>query len=133
MDYQRLAWLLFALVLSSVHSAFSVEAMTPDPFPFMDFPVINGHQVTIAYQTYVHMVIEFVITIIITGVLASVVDKFKLSVWTFFALSCADLVDYLLCYNSVWGHIGDIDISMNTTKVFIFSLVIFYEWLRKLL
>jgi hypothetical protein len=128
MSLIKLCWLGLALMLGFVHNGFSTAPILPDPFPYLDFP----EGVTIAYQTYAHMICDFLVMVIITGVLASTSKEFKVYLWIFCGMVVADLIDYLLCYNAIWFYLGDIPISMNTTKVFIFGLTIFYEWLTSI-
>lgn len=101
--------------------------MTPDPFPYFDFK-IGG----ISYQTYAYMIAEYLVSLIFVGIIASDATKYRLSIWVFFWLVVADLIDYLLFYNAIWFYWGPVPVSMNTTKVFIFGLTIFYEWLTSI-
>jgi hypothetical protein len=128
MNTIKLLWLFLALILGFVHNRFSTEAMIPDPFPYLDFP--DG--ITIAYQTYVNMICDFLVMVIVTGVLASSFKELKIPLWIFCGLAIADLIDYLLFYNAIWFYWYDFPVSMNTTKVFIFGLTIFYEWLTSI-
>lgn len=101
-----------------------ITYMTPDPFYFMDFPT-GG----ICWQTYVYMICEYIVIMIFVGIIATEAKEYRLAIWVFFWLVFADLIDYLLTYNSIWFYAG-IPISMNVLKCFIFGITIFYEWTK---
>lgn len=101
--------------------------MNPDPFILFDFK-IGG----ISYQTYIYMICEYFVSLILVGVIANEASEYRGALWVFFWLIVADLVDFLLTYNSVWFHYGSFPVSMNMVKVFVFGGVILNEWIQKL-
>jgi hypothetical protein len=102
--------------------------MTPDPFPFFDFK-IGG----IAYQTYIYMICEYLVSLIFVGIIANEATEYRRAIQIFFLLVVVDLVDFLCNYNAVWFHLGSFPVSMNILKCGIFGLVILNVWIRTLL
>lgn len=128
----KLLLLLLALVFGIVFEVApkwdGVTYMTPDPFLFYAFPKEQG----IAYQTWVYMICEYLITMIFIGIIAQEAKEYRFAIWVFFWLVVIDLGDYLLTYNSIWFKIGWLPVSMNILKVVIFGLVILKEWINSI-
>lgn len=93
-------------------------------FPFSDVQLYLG--------THIYFILEKVTAIILSYIIASESKEYKEAVWVFFGLMVCDLIDYMLTYSSIWFTIGSIPVSMNTTKVIIFGLTIFYQWLTSI-
>lgn len=127
----RLLLLYCTLVISVLFVLFpdwDGTYMTPDPFMFYSFPIINGKQSGIALQTYWYMIAEHIILLILVGIIANESTEHRTTVWILFGLFGADLIDFLLTYNSVWGYLHfrsfDFTLSMNTTSFLIFGTTI---------
>lgn len=80
--------------------------------------------------THVYFVCEKLVLIVLAYIIASEERNYRGAVQVFFWLLVADLVDYFLTYGSIWFKLVDFPVSMNTTKVFIFGLVIAKEWIK---
>lgn len=110
---------------------FTREAMTPDPFYFIDFPLDeNGRQYTISKQTYVNMIGDHLCYIVITGIIAFGFKEKRKSLQVFFWLMVVNLFDYLLTYNAVWFHLSWLPVSCNTLMITIFGLITLNEWIK---
>lgn len=127
-----IAWIMFSVLLGSVHVFFSTDYMKPDPFPFIDFGLDSeGNQVFISFQAYIDRICDYLTWMIWLGLLAYwAPHELKLLTWTLFGLIVFDLVDYLCFYNSVWGKVG-ISLSMNVVKAIVLSLIILYQWIKE--
>lgn len=121
-------WLVLSLWVGLVFNLCpdGKDFMEPDPFPFFD---PDDPDWGIRLQTFVFMICEKVSTLILIGVIAWS-DRRKI-VLTFFALQVLDLVDYLMCYNTVWKYIG-VPFSFNVLNVGIMTvyLIINHVWNR---
>lgn len=114
-------WKLF--ILASVLIIGPLFLIVPD---FMggnpyDLFLFSDQQVTI--QTHLYFFCEHVIIILLSYIIATEETRFKYPVRAFFWLQVADLVDYLLTYNSTWVNISGLPLSMNTLSIVIFGYV----------
>lgn len=91
------------------------------------------HTGTVSLEYYVYAIFEFVILLILMGIIANEALEYKFELWIFFALIFIDMVDWVLTYNSIWFNLGSFPVSMNTTKCIVFGLTIFIAWIRTLL
>lgn len=83
-------------------------------------------------STYVYFICERVTLIILAYILTAEERQYKQQVKVFFFLMCADLVDFMLSYNSPWTHIGVVPVSMNTISALVFGLVILHAWKKSI-
>lgn len=117
--------LLFVTLLTGITFLMFPNSPTAESyFPFSDMQLY--------LKTHVYYIFEKLIMIVLAYIIASESKEYKQAVWVFFGLMVCDLIDYLLTYSSIWFNLGPIPVSMNTTKVFIFGLTIFYEWLTSI-
>jgi hypothetical protein len=106
--------------------------MKPDPFLFHDFGKDqNGNQIYITYQAYLDMICGHLMLIILTGMIAKDSSEYSFALWSFCGLQVLDLVDFLLCYNSVWVHIGQLPLSMNMVIFTTFFFIVLHQGLKK--
>lgn len=121
-------------VLFELFPAWDGTFMTPDPFWLYDFPIIKGVQTGIALESYAYLIAEHLIKMIAFGLIAFEAYEYKRELWILFGLFVADLIDFLITYNSYWGRIHfkyfDVVVSMNTVSFAIFGLVILNAWIR---
>jgi len=97
---------------------------TYDYFPFSDMRLYPA--------TYIYFICERLVLIVLSGIIANEATEYKPELKVFFFLMCADLVDFLLCYNNIWFHVGSFPMSMNVAKSIIFGLTILNAWIRNL-
>lgn len=90
----------------------------------VDFFLFSDMKLSLA--THVYFIGEKLVLIILAYILYCE-DKSEF-IKAFLVLMVADLVDYLLTYNSIWFTFV-IPISMNVCKVIIFSLLILKQWI----
>lgn len=82
---------------------------------------------TVSVEYYIYSIFEKCVMIILAYIIANEAQEYEQAIWIFFWLMVADLVDYLIGYNSVWFYIQRVPISMNVFKSAIFGLVIIRE------
>lgn len=94
----------------------------------MDFFLFSDMKLSGAMHIY--FIGEKTILIVLAYIIANEATQYEKEIWVFFYLLCADLVDYLLSYNSVWFRVNDFPISMNILKSLIFGITILNAWIR---
>lgn len=120
----KLLLLFMIFVIGSVF-LFLPRTLAPyDYFPFSDMQLY--------FATHVYFIVERLVMIILAFVVVSEASEYRGALWVFFALMCADLLDYVLCYNETWFHLGSVPVSMQVLKVLIFGGVILREWIKQL-
>lgn len=117
--------LLYATLLVGL-----IFLIIPDWHTPHDFFLFSSMKLTGAMHIY--FIGEKAILIVLAYIIAFEAKEYQKAVWVFFWLLVADLVDYLLSYNSVWLSIGNFPISMNIVKAFVFGFVIINEGWKKL-
>lgn len=86
---------------------------------------------TVSLEYYIYSIFERSILIVLCYIIASEATEYRSAIWIFFCLVVVDLVDFLLCYNSVWFYLGIVPVSMNIVKSFVFGGVILNEAWKK--
>lgn len=93
----------------------------------MSFPFST---MTVSLEYYIYSIAEKCVLLIFAYIIANEATKYEHTIWVFFWLLCADLVDYLLTYSGIWFYSGGIPVSMNVVKCVIFGLLILNEWIK---
>lgn len=88
-------------------------------FPF------DEHIVSLEY--YVFSIGEKVAFIILSFIVAKESTYYRDSLWVFFSLMCADLVDFFFTFNNDWYWIGEFPVTLNTMGALVFALSILRE------
>ena len=88
--------------------------------------------IKLTVQTHIYFICEKLTMIVLAWIIASESTQYRTELKAFFWLMVADLLDYCLSYGSIWFNVGVVPVSMNTAKVFIFAIVIFNAWLKRL-
>lgn len=99
--------------------------VAPEPINTYDFFPLSDMK--LYPSTYIYFICERLVLVILAGVIANESTEYRHAIWIFLFLMCADVVDFLLCYNSVWFYIRNFPVSMNTTKAILFGGVIIHE------
>src|SRR5688572_11926979 len=98
-------FLLYSTILVSL-----VFLLVPDNDIIIGFP-FSRMEVSVEY--YIYSVFEKCVLIILAYIIANESTEYQNSIWVFFWLMVADLIDYQLSYSAVWFSIGSFPISMN--------------------
>lgn len=77
--------------------------------------------------THIYFIGEKATLIILSYIIVNEATDYKDSLWMFFWLMVADLVDYMLIYNEVWFYVHNFPVSMNVIKSVVFGLMITRE------
>lgn len=104
--------------------------ITPEPIRTYDFFLFS--EMKLYPSTYIYFICERLVLVILAGVIANEATEYRGALWIFFWLMVADVVDFLLNYNSVWFYVQSFPVSMNIMKSLIFGLVIFNIWTKGL-
>lgn len=110
--------LLYLTILASL-----VFTLVPSGYKY-GFPLSD---MIVSLEYYIYSIYEFIVIIILTGVIASDAIKYRFALWVFFGLMVADLIDWIICYNEIWFNVGQILVSMNILKSIIFGIIILNE------
>lgn len=119
---------LILLYLTLIVGLFFLIA--PEPIHTYDFFLFS--EMKLYSSTYIYFICERMVLVILSWIIYNESTEYRDALFVFFLLMCADVVDFLLCYNSIWFHIGAVPISMNVMKCFIFGIVILQTWSRTL-
>lgn len=95
-----------------------------DFFPFYDMRLNPA--------THIYFIGEKITMIILSYLIYNEAVEYKGALQVFFIIMIADLVDYLLCYGSVWYDLEGFPVSMNTVKCLVFGFTILYVWSKDL-
>jgi hypothetical protein len=116
---------LFIFFILGVRIAFTfIPDGRFDPFIFAD--------VNIRFDTFAYHLNEHVAWILLSYVLYVEVDKFRTGFKIFYLMTMVDMMDFILCYNNSWFHVGAIPVSFNTLSFLFFgTYLIFESWKDK--
>jgi len=114
--------LVFLLLLVVVKMVFMMIPFSTETHAF--FP-LSG--VEIGIHTYVYFLLEHIGYCLLAYMIYAESEKHRVGLFTFFALMCADTIDYLLTYNSAWFKVNGLPITMNVAFCFIFGLALIWE------
>lgn len=78
------------------------------------------------FKTWFYFLSEHLVLIALSYVIAWEAKKYVLSCKVFFFIQVADLIDYLLTYNTAWFDL----VSFNIVAVLLFATSIVYEYGR---
>lgn len=116
--------LLFSTFL--LGSVFLFLPRTLEPYDYFLFSDMKLY-----FATHLYFIVERIILIILAYIIVNESTEYRSALWVFFWILCADLVDYLLCYNETWINFNGIPISMQVLKIVIFGGAILRElWKR---
>ena len=102
----------------------------PDWYTPYDFFLFSDMKISGA--NFIYLVGERSVLIILAYIIVSESKEYDDALWVFFYLMVADLIDFILSYNSLWFSIGNFPVSMNIVKAFVFGGVILNEGWKKL-
>lgn len=117
---------LFLLYITFLVGLFFLIA--PRPVNTYDFFLFS--EMKLYPSTYIYFICERLVLVILAGVIANEATEYRGALWVFFWLLVADVVDFLLTYNSVWFYYHSFPVSMNVMKCLIFGLTILHAWLK---
>lgn len=106
------------LLLGVVYQSIPYDGALLEMFPFSED--------VIPFKTWFYFVCEHLVLIALSYVIAWEAKKYVFSCKVFFFIQVADLIDYLLTYNTTWFNI----ISFNVVSVLLFATSIVYEYGR---
>lgn len=119
----KLILLYLTFVVGLVFLILPEQISTKDYFPLYDIQMY--------LSTYVYFILEKSILILLAAIIYTEATEYKNELRVFIFLLIFDLIDYFLTYNTIWFHIGEFPVSMNTMKCFLFGLTILNAWTRK--
>jgi len=99
------------------------QAIPYDSTPLEMFPLSDD---VIQFKTWFYFLAEHLVLIALSYVIAWEARKYVISCKVFFFIQVADLIDYLLTYNTAWFDL----VSFNIVAVLLFATSIVYEYGR---
>jgi len=132
----KLALLFVCLVLGLVYVAIP-EGMTGDIgfLRIMYSQTVGDHykgEISYLYKIrlidWIYYVCEHVIRIVLAYIILSQSIKFRTALKIFLFIQVADLVDFMLTYNTGWFMVGTFIVSFNVVASIIFTVAIIYEY-----
>lgn len=94
-----------------------------------DFFTLADQQLSL--QMHVWFVLNKFTFVILAYIIWKESTTFITTTKVFYWIMIVKLIDYMICYNSVWFNIGSIPVTSTTTGFLVFGLVLAWEYLWK--
>lgn len=89
------------------------------------FPL--NKEMVLTAQTWVYFIFNHVVLILLSYMLWKEIPEHRRAFRAFFCIQIFYLLQYLLRYNAVWFHIGEIGVSSHIITVLFLAYVIYEE------